>query len=108
MGIKNRLKDKESPSGLTIDRPFNPDGDIPCNVWIDDFQYGFSRWNNNHQDTPQNTIFKLLGSTSNTKHMVNAEAKFNGIKGLVSYFLRLFPFVIPTIVLTHLLLVMGV
>ncbi|KAI6773017.1 hypothetical protein HG530_003975 [Fusarium avenaceum] len=90
MGVENKVQNKPSPSGLDIKAPFNPDADslVSCSVWVDDFQNGFFEWNNqpprrNPVGTPQDDLFKLLGSTSNFDHLVNVEAKFNGIKGLL-------------------------
>ncbi|KAF4454651.1 hypothetical protein F53441_2885 [Fusarium austroafricanum] len=83
MGIEKRLRTKYSRSKLPIKAPFNPDANslLPCSFWINSFQYGFQEWNNNHQDTPQDTLFKMLGSNSNTEHMVSTESKFNAKKG---------------------------
>ncbi|KAJ0153482.1 Uncharacterized protein HZ326_4205 [Fusarium oxysporum f. sp. albedinis] len=54
---------------------------LACGVWVNDFQHGFFAWNNRHKDTPQTSFFKLLGSSSNAKHMVNCEKKLNNLKG---------------------------
>ncbi|EWZ86337.1 hypothetical protein FOWG_09914 [Fusarium oxysporum f. sp. lycopersici MN25] len=51
------------------------------NAMVNDFQYGFLAWNNKYKDTPQTSFFKLLGSSSNAKHIVNCEKKLNNLKG---------------------------
>lgn len=91
MGVRNKLNGKLSTSGLIKEVPYNTNSQshLPCGVWINDFQYGFLAWNNRHKDTPQTSLFKLLGSTSNAKYMVNCESKFNGLKGSVGSFLFL-------------------
>ncbi|KAK2473410.1 hypothetical protein H9L39_15585 [Fusarium oxysporum f. sp. albedinis] len=72
-----------SPSGLTKGTPYNTNTQLhlACGVWVNDFQHGFFAWNNRHKDTPQTSFFKLLGSSSNAKHMVNCEKKLNNLKG---------------------------
>ncbi|KLO78838.1 Uncharacterized protein LW93_4159 [Fusarium fujikuroi] len=83
MGVRNKLNGRLSTSGLTKDVPYNTNSQshLSCGVWMNDFQHGFLAWNNRHTDTPQTSLFKLLGSTSNAKYMVNCESKFNGLKG---------------------------
>jgi hypothetical protein len=95
MGVRHKKHGKNSRSGIPREIPHNAGPHIPCGVWVNEFQHGFFAWNNRHKDTPQTAFFKLLGSSSNAKHMVNC--------GTVGYFLSLFTF----ISLTHLSLALG-
>lgn len=98
MGVHNKLKKKPSPSGLQRDIPTNSIKSAnmpPCSMWKEDFMKGFPEWNSKYTNTPRKVLFELLGSTTNAKHMVNAEAKLNGLKAKVnqpvppSYFITL-------------------
>ncbi|RKK91707.1 hypothetical protein BFJ68_g16130 [Fusarium oxysporum] len=83
MGVPHPKYGKKSPSKLNRKPPYNSNtqSHVACGVWVNDFQYGFLAWNNKYKDTPQTSFFKLLGSSSNAKHMVNCEKKLNNLKG---------------------------
>lgn len=91
MGVPHPKYGKKSPSKLNRKPPYNSNtqSHVACGVWVNDFQYGFLAWNNKYKDTPQTSFFKLLGSSSNAKHMVNCEKKLNNLKGSVCSFLFL-------------------
>ncbi|KAF5024622.1 hypothetical protein F66182_3386 [Fusarium sp. NRRL 66182] len=86
MGVHNKLKNKQSPSKLDIEVPDNPtkSSDMPpCSMWKKAFMEGFPEWNSQHKETPRKVLSTLLGSTTNAVHMVNTEAKLNGLKAKV-------------------------
>ncbi|KAF0642197.1 hypothetical protein FPSE5266_05536 [Fusarium pseudograminearum] len=86
MGVQKRLRNTFSPSGLPLKAPFNPEAHslLTCGFWANDFTYGFYEWQNKYGNAkPVEVLFELLGSTANSIHMVNTEAKFNGKKGLI-------------------------
>ncbi|KAH7354207.1 hypothetical protein B0T11DRAFT_357537 [Plectosphaerella cucumerina] len=55
-------------------------GPIPCEVWSKSFIHGFPAWNAEYKDTPMKAIYDVLGSETNSDHMVNCESKLNGMK----------------------------
>ncbi|KAJ3466401.1 hypothetical protein MRS44_007059 [Fusarium solani] len=85
MGVKNKLKDRTSPSGLSIKAPVKPTefANVPCSMWKDAFMNGFLAWDAQQKESPRKTLFTLLGSKTNALHMVNAESKLNGLKAKI-------------------------
>jgi hypothetical protein len=108
MGVKNKLKDRTSPSGLSIKAPVKPTefANVPCSMWKDAFMNGFLAWDAQQKESPRKTLFTLLGSKTNALHMVNAESKLNGLKAKVGYCLCLAT-VLPFFSLTYLSLDLG-
>jgi hypothetical protein len=87
MGVHNKLISHQSPSGISFtvpDNPTKPANMPPCSMWKTDFMDGFPTWNAQYKETPRKTLFTILGSTTNAKHMVNTESKLNGLKAKVS------------------------
>ncbi|KAM0211011.1 hypothetical protein ACHAQD_010476 [Fusarium lateritium] len=86
MGVQNKLRNRVSDSKISIKVPVKPTefADMSCSMWKDAFKNGFPEWTSRHgKDTPEKVLFTLLGSKTNSKHMINTESKINGIKARV-------------------------
>ncbi|TVY68504.1 hypothetical protein Focb16_v002095 [Fusarium oxysporum f. sp. cubense] len=85
MGVKRKLRDRKTDNGISIKAPVKPKqfADLPCSLWMVEFEKGFPAWNKIYPDTPRKSLFTLLGSVTNAVHMVNAESKFNGHKARI-------------------------
>ncbi|KAF4333318.1 chitinase [Fusarium beomiforme] len=97
MGIQNKKKDKPSPSGLGVEVPKNPTdpAKMPsCSMWKGAFMNGFPEWDAKHSETPRKLLFTMLGSTTNSLHMVNAESKLNGLKAKLEVVKQVFGYLL--------------
>ncbi|KLP13453.1 chitinase [Fusarium fujikuroi] len=85
MGVKRKLKDRRTDFNILIKAPVKPKefADLPCSLWMVEFEKGFPAWNKIYSDTPRVSLFTLLGSINNAVHMVNTESKFNGHKARI-------------------------
>jgi hypothetical protein len=88
MGVRHKLKNRiTDETKLNIVVPVKDPGvaAMSCSMWKDAFKDGFPEWNSKHgKVTPEKFVFTLLGSKTNSKHMINTESKINAIKAMVS------------------------